>query len=117
MGGIADMMINGDMDYETGEYLGFGDGYPRRKKRKSDNYNPKSGIIKYVKRLGITDKMSIHKLCVKYIHTDKFIHDDLNKNNVSWNYVANLIQKDFKSFKDYVQLIIDEHNDIQTKDY
>ena len=29
MGDIADMMINGDLDCETGEYLGEGDGYPR----------------------------------------------------------------------------------------
>jgi hypothetical protein len=29
MGDIADAMINGDMDYITGEWLGDGDGYPR----------------------------------------------------------------------------------------
>jgi len=29
MGDIADMMINGDMDCETGEWLGEGDGFPR----------------------------------------------------------------------------------------
>lgn len=29
MGEIADMMINGDLDCYTGEYLGEGGGYPR----------------------------------------------------------------------------------------
>jgi len=29
MGEIADLMLNGDMDCMTGEYLGGGDGYPR----------------------------------------------------------------------------------------
>ena len=29
MGEIAEMMLNGEMDCETGEYLGGGDGYPR----------------------------------------------------------------------------------------
>lgn len=29
MGEIADMMINGDMDFFTGEYIGRGKGFPR----------------------------------------------------------------------------------------
>lgn len=29
MGEIAEMMLNGDLDCETGEWLGQGDGYPR----------------------------------------------------------------------------------------
>lgn len=29
MGEIADMMINGDMDFYTGEYIGKGNGIPR----------------------------------------------------------------------------------------
>lgn len=29
MGDIADMMLDGTLDYETGEYIGKGGGYPR----------------------------------------------------------------------------------------
>ena len=29
MGDIADMMLDGTLDHETGEYLGEGDGFPR----------------------------------------------------------------------------------------
>jgi hypothetical protein len=29
MGDIADMMMDGTLDHETGEYLGEGDGFPR----------------------------------------------------------------------------------------
>lgn len=29
MGDIADMMIDGTLDYQTGEYIGNGGGYPR----------------------------------------------------------------------------------------
>jgi hypothetical protein len=32
MGEIADMMISGMLDYETGEYIGEGVGHPRRKR-------------------------------------------------------------------------------------
>ena len=36
MGEIAEMMLNGDLDCYTGEYLGEGDGYPRSL---DDDYN------------------------------------------------------------------------------
>ena len=34
MGEIADMMIDGTLDYMTGEYIGRGQGYPRTVSRK-----------------------------------------------------------------------------------
>ena len=37
MGEIAEMMLNGDLDCETGEYLGEGDGYPRTLNDVSDD--------------------------------------------------------------------------------
>ena len=33
MGEIADMMLDGSLDCETGEYIGPGDGYPRTRNR------------------------------------------------------------------------------------
>lgn len=44
MGEIAEMMLNGDLDEITGEYLGEGDGYPRSLERgyrvRKHNMNP-----------------------------------------------------------------------------
>ena len=41
MGEIADMMINGDKDFYTGEYIGKGNGIPRT----LDNSLPWEGMI------------------------------------------------------------------------
>lgn len=41
MGEIADMMLNGDLDCYTGEYIGEGDGYPRSL---DDDYNKSIGV-------------------------------------------------------------------------
>lgn len=56
MGDIADMMINGDMDYITGEYLGEGGGYPRTYK---PTYKPR-GNKKPIKGYKYKRKAPIH---------------------------------------------------------
>lgn len=55
MGDIADMMINGDMDFFTGEYIGRGGGFPRTldrslpwEKRKKKTHNPRKGVLNYI---------------------------------------------------------------------
>ena len=56
MGEIAESLINGEFDYETGEYIGEPCGYPRRYGRKKNYNNYRSGITKYLRRSGIEDK-------------------------------------------------------------
>lgn len=61
MGDIADDMINGDMDYETGEWIGNGQGFPRivREARRMENENKRienkriDYAKKKLKKLGI----------------------------------------------------------------
>lgn len=55
MGDIADMMINGDMDFYTGEYIGRGAGFPRTldsslpwEQRKKKANNPRKGVLNYI---------------------------------------------------------------------
>lgn len=43
MGSIADMIINGDFDYDSGEYLGEGHGYPRTSSNHYKGYDKRSG--------------------------------------------------------------------------
>ena len=77
MGSIADMMIEGTLDYQTGEYLGKGKGFPRTKNhRKSSPQLPKNAnfIFKYKK--GRKALNGVRKwLCTK-VHT--FLQKILN---------------------------------------
>lgn len=41
MGEIAEMMLDGTLDCETGEYLGEGDGYPRTARQMREPAFPK----------------------------------------------------------------------------
>ncbi|MEF9922996.1 MAG: hypothetical protein RR854_00280 [Muribaculaceae bacterium] len=53
MGEIADSIINGDLDYITGEYIGEGYGYPRTyHKNKSKVRKPKK-LVKKLERVQI----------------------------------------------------------------
>ena len=59
MGDIADMMLDGTLDYITGEYMGGDYGYPRTNDEET---------------LKILNKKSIHKIkckiCGKLLHPD-----------------------------------------------
>ncbi len=52
MGEIADAIINGELDYETGEYIGSPVGYPRR----AIDHNPVAGVTKFLKKYGYDTK-------------------------------------------------------------
>lgn len=54
MGEIADAMINGEFDYETGEYLGPAVGYPR--KARYIQGNPSSGVNNWLRKRGYAKK-------------------------------------------------------------
>lgn len=52
MGEIAEMMLDGTLDEQTGEYIGPPCGYPRTLQRKN---NPVYGITSFLSKKGITD--------------------------------------------------------------
>jgi len=76
MGEIADMMINGDMDYITGEWIGNGQGCPRTNHKKHRQPNAKKGVTNWLERQGITDKQEQTAIMRSYVknstpHSDK----------------------------------------------
>ena len=73
MGEIAESLINGEFDYETGEYIGEPCGYPRRYGRKKNYNNYRSGITKYLRRSGIEDKNHfkvLKKFCMEILKVE-----------------------------------------------
>jgi hypothetical protein len=105
MGDIADMMIDGTLDSQTGEYIGPGPGYPRtifgRHRYGYNHKHPKTGVVKYLRRkFPEMEKKEFNQFCFNYVQ-EKFELDELNKNNRDWNFLAHKIQKNFKQFIDY----------------
>ena len=71
MGDIADMMIDGTLDMDTGEYIGPGPGYPRRVGDTGMKYNeryPKRGITMYLSRnFPELAKKDYNELCLIFV--------------------------------------------------
>lgn len=57
MGEIADMLINGDMDFYTGEYIGRGKGIPRTLDKslpwEQKKSNPSFGVTNFLYKRGV----------------------------------------------------------------
>jgi len=78
MGEIADAIINGELDYETGEYIGSPVGYPRR----AIDHNPVAGVTKFLIKYGYDTKAKRMGVIMEYCkgvfqpqhlpHTDKW---------------------------------------------
>jgi len=108
MGEIADGMIDGTFDAETGEYLGEGPGYPRVTRRgkivaqhdamlSSSHANKlykrraRKGTRMFLEGNGIVDRIRKHTILKEYFHPE------LQDRNVDSLMVE--VQKDFKKFK------------------
>lgn len=107
MGDVADMMVDGTLDYETGEYLGEGQGYPRTARQRHRFSNKRHGETKGIrgikKFLKIHLKMStdvMHQFCADYIN--KYDLDPADANTLSWKQVHEVIDQDFDHFRQYV---------------
>ena len=107
MGEIADAMINGDMDSQTGEWLGNGGGFPRSisdRKRgarfRRTNFTDAdklNGVIVYLYDKGVTQAEEAHKVIKEY---GAFIgHVPTAKRNTVK--VALKIQEDFPKFVEW----------------
>ena len=67
MGDIADMMIDGTLDYETGEYIdGNSPGYPRRMSDIGRRYSSKakqspaySTVLNFLSQMGVVSRQAI----------------------------------------------------------
>lgn len=104
MGGIADAMINGDMDSETGEWLGNGQGFPRSisqrkrgarfRKTQFDDSQKLNGVTLYLYDKGHQNAEDAHKIIKKY--GEHIGHIPTSKKNVLK--IAVKIQDDFVKF-------------------
>jgi len=106
MGEIADMMIDGILDCETGEFIDDewsrdgGPGFPRT--MVNGARSPKSakiGVVNFLARshkwINSSDR---HQFCVDYLR-EKGLWDQ--SHNPSWIKAATMIQEDFSSFASY----------------
>lgn len=87
MGEIADDMINGDLDYVTGEYLGEGGGFPRTRENVYDeNHKRKNNLLGRLDAPAVISELgNIERLLIEegYIITEivKYEHNYLIKTN------------------------------------
>lgn len=97
MGEIADMIINGDFDQYTGEYIGPGDGYPRSLEDNRDysRKNKVNGIEKFLHKFLTATKARkvIKEYCVEILDRDK---------NESHTKKCSAISKDFNPFRIWI---------------
>lgn len=89
MGEIADGLINGDFDSETGEYIGEGDGYPRtfENGNRKKQHNHIFGIKNFLRQKGESNWQPI-------------IHKYAQENgwSIENKKIADNIQADFSAF-------------------
>ena len=104
MGEIADMMLDGTLDYETGEYIGDAVGYPRRlgfpRRRRTISPNPQSkavnGVWVFLNMRGIKSNPKKREIIMKYCKEELEFEGKLTK-------CCEEIQKNWEKFKKYVK--------------
>lgn len=95
MGEIADMILDGILDEQTGEYIGPGVGYPRTMNTPADATN---GVINYLRKKGIKDKGEQIVLIENYMRSI-----DIKPNNMRKTVMCEKIQENFSSFCSYYE--------------
>lgn len=96
MGEIADAMIDGTLDYETGEYIGEPCGYPRTINT-SNNVNVVRGVKNYLHNK--VPKKEMYDFCVNAV---KEIHQKDLKNQ-SWVIISETLQQSWSKFVNHVK--------------
>ena len=111
MGEVADMMLDGTLDSQTGEYIGEAIGYPRTLGDTKYKYNkryPKRGVVMYLNRkFPDMPKSEQHAFAYAYVKAN-YVLDELNKNNQSWVFIAHIIQKEWHKFVEHCNQTINK---------
>ena len=94
MGEISEMMLEGILDEQTGEYLGEAVGYPRTRNKPN---NPIVGIRKWLKK----NKPDVVERDV-LVHYATTILQIENAKNTANKTIAFEIQKDFLKFTKFI---------------
>jgi hypothetical protein len=95
MGDAADMILDGILDEQTGEYIGPGVGYPRTMER---THNPRNGVNNYLVKRGVKTKGERTQVIKDYLHSI-----DVKTDNISKVKMCEIISEDFGAFNKYCQ--------------
>jgi len=99
MGDIADMILDGILDEQTGEYIGPGVGYPRTMHgTHSGGGNPSNGVNNYLTNKGFKTKGERTEVIKNFLHTM-----DVKTDNISKVKMCEIISEDFGAFNKFCQ--------------
>jgi len=101
MGDIADMILDGILDEQTGEYIGPGVGYPRTMEGNSSRNgmsNPSNGVNNYLVKKGFKTKGERTEVIKEFLHSIGVKTDNISKVKM-----CEIISEDFGSFNRYCQ--------------
>lgn len=109
MGDIAEMMLDGTLDSESGEYIGTGKGFPRsftcHTQYTKYKKNHKRGVVIYLLKLFPDMPKSNHyDFCFDFVKKTLKL-EDLTKNGASWKLLAESIQDNWQRFVSYCKEI------------
>lgn len=103
MGEIADMMLDGTLDYITGEYIGEPCGYPRSREDGSYWSNPTKlrrasdkSIRDICRNYGYADRASQNRMITSFLHAIGVVR--IPKMPQQIEYIYTQFKKDFKQF-------------------
>lgn len=94
MGDIADSLIDGELDFYSGEYIGPGVGYPRT--MYNEGFDPVRGVVNFLNINGFNKPDDRRNLIEKY--SGKTVNNEEDIKNICIE-----IQKDFKKFKNFIR--------------
>ena len=98
MGDVADMILDGILDEQTGEYLGPGVGYPRTR---NSNYEyserqQKLGILSYLRGKGVRKRIEQTEMITSFLDSIDVKHSNLSKDKM-----CSIISQDFQKFASF----------------
>lgn len=99
MGEIADMILDGILDEQTGEYIGKGVGYPRTMYSNSKP-NPVFGVQNFLNKRGITDEIEYHNVVRAF---SELPPEDKKMNYKELTALCKNIQNDFSKFINFTR--------------
>lgn len=105
MGDMADMLLDGTCDEQTGEYIGQPVGYPRTMQKDCYNTmqrkdNPTKGVLNFLRNKGHVKKKEQTEIIRKFLTSI-----DVESSNLSKVKMCETISKDFGKFIKFLHTI------------
>jgi hypothetical protein len=96
MGDAADMILDGILDEQTGEYIGPAVGYPRTMNHEISAETATNGVVNYMRKRGVKDKARQMKLLEDFL-----LHIGIRPYKMKKTKMCQIISEDFASFKKF----------------